>query len=106
MKKIKKTFLFILFIHLLYGCNSVKEGFSSNKKDSSDEFFVEKKAPLVMPPNYDELPAPNRNEVNADEKNENIKKLISKEDIENSKKTETSISNNSLEKKVLDKIKN
>ena len=31
---------------------------------------------------------------------------LSKEDIENSKKTETSISNNSLEKKVLDKIKN
>ena len=106
MIKIIKIFTLIVLLNLLNACNAVQEGFSSKKKISSDEFFVEKKAPLVMPPNYDELPAPNRSEVNADEKNENIKKLISKEDIENSKKTETSISNNSLEKKVLDKIKN
>ena len=106
MKKIIKIFTLIVILNLLNACNAVQEGFSSKKKISSDEFFVEKKAPLVMPPNYDELPVPNRNEVNTDEKNENIKKLISKEDVENSKKTETSISNNSLEKKVLDKIKN
>ena len=106
MKKILKIFTLIVLINSLNACNAVQEGFSSKKKISSDEFFVEKKAPLVMPPNYDELPVPNRNGINTEEKNENIKKLISKEDIENSKKIETSISDNSLEKKVLDKIKN
>ena len=31
---------------------------SNKKKNGSDEFLVEKKSPLVMPPNYDELPIP------------------------------------------------
>lgn len=105
MKKIKKIFLLILFIHLLYGCNSVKEGFSSNKKDSSDEFFVEKKAPLVMPPNYEELPIPKPENQQNEEKNDNIKKLISNENT-NTNKSISSDNNNSLEKNIIDKIKN
>ena len=56
MKKINQViFIYLTFI-ILNSCAAVQEGFSSNKKSGSDEFLVEKKAPLVMPPNYDELP--------------------------------------------------
>ena len=30
----------------------------NQKKSSTDEFLVEKKSPLVMPPDYNELPIP------------------------------------------------
>ena len=60
---------------ILSSCSTVKEGFTNQKKNNSDEFLVEKKSPLVMPPDYNELPIPN------EEKTENtneIKSLISK----------------------------
>ena len=58
MKKIKIYTLTIFFFIALQSCGTIKEGFSSQKKNSSDEFLVEKKSPLVMPPNFDELPTP------------------------------------------------
>ena len=49
---------FLIIIFFLASCSTVKEGFSNNKKNNSDEFLVEKKSPLVMPPNYGQLPEP------------------------------------------------
>ena len=77
----------------------------SNKKTGSDAFLVEKKAPLVMPPNYEELPIPKPENQQNEEKSDNIKKLIFDENTS----TDQSISsdnNNSLEKNILEKIKN
>ena len=45
-------------ILLLSSCGTIKEGFTNQKKSSTDEFLVEKKLPLKMPPNYEELPIP------------------------------------------------
>ena len=45
----------------LFSCGGLKEGFTNQKKNNSDEFLVEKKAPLVMPPDYKELPKPKNN---------------------------------------------
>ena len=98
-------FVFLTFI-FLNGCASVQEGFSSNKKkDGSDAFLVEKKAPLVMPPNYEELPIPKPENQQNEEKSDNIKKLISNENT-NTNKSISSDNNNSLEKNILEKIKN
>ena len=55
----KKILLLILLTTFLYGCSSVTDGFKLKKKDNADEFLVEKKNPLVLPPNYNELPVPN-----------------------------------------------
>ena len=35
-----------------------QRGIYKPKKSSSDEFLVEKKSPLVMPPDYNNLPVP------------------------------------------------
>ena len=59
MKKIK-SFIFILFVSMLVGnCSTLKEGFINDKKKGTDEFLVEKKQPLTMPPNFEKLPLPN-----------------------------------------------
>ena len=75
MKQFK--FYILIAIALLFSsCSSLKEGFVNQKKNNSDEFLVEKKSPLVMPPDYNELPIPNEENINK-ESNE-IKSLISK----------------------------
>ena len=54
----KRLIIYFLFLNLLTACESAREGFTLKKKDNSDEFLVEKKNPLVMPPNYGDLPEP------------------------------------------------
>ena len=104
MKQFK---LFILFNIILFltSCGSVKEGFSSQKKNNSDEFLVEKKSPLIMPPDYNELPVP-KEENFVTESNENeIKTLISK--TKNDKVVDNvDEKNKTFEELLLKKIKN
>ena len=52
---IKKLFLLLIIISL-YSCQSVKDALSGKKYESSDEFLVIKKNPLVLPPDFNELP--------------------------------------------------
>jgi hypothetical protein len=100
-------YLFAIFVSIfLSSCGSVKEGFSGQKKNNSDEFLVEKKSPLLMPPDYNELPIPNPENVNENKENDQIKDLIS-----NSENTKTVLDNNddnsgSIENLILGKIKN
>ncbi len=42
MKKIKILFIIIIPVIFLNACNTLKDGFRSQKKDSIDEFLVEK----------------------------------------------------------------
>ena len=70
MKKIFKLKTIITFILALNSCGTISEGFSSQKKNSVDEFLVEKKSPLVMPPDFNELPLPQQtNQVTENEEN-------------------------------------
>ena len=86
----------------LYSCSTVREGFTNPKKKSSDEFLVEKKSPLVMPPEFNELPIPNQNENTNQKKENNIKSLIS----DNNGNNDQEASNSDLEGSILSKIKN
>ena len=68
--KYLRIFILISSVLIFYSCGTIKEGFSNQKKNNSDEFLVEKKSPLVMPPDYNKLPVPNevldKNEQNKD----------------------------------------
>ena len=80
MKKIKVMLFLTIVFFTFQSCQTVKEGFTSQKKKSTDEFLVEKKSPLVMPPDFNELPLPKISENIEEEENEaghNIEKLIS-----------------------------
>ena len=104
MKYYKILFCFCLIL-FVQSCATVKEGFSNQKKNNTDEFLVEKKAPLVMPPNYNELPIPNEGDLSTEKNNNNVKDLISSPEDQKSISTDSN-SANSIEKSVLDKIKN
>ena len=104
MKKIKIYTLIIFFFIALQSCGTIKEGFSSQKKNSSDEFLVEKKSPLVMPPNFDELPTPTIDEVPTEDKSSSIKSLITSNE-EPTSSTQNNETNQNLESSILKKIK-
>ena len=98
-----KKILWVIFIFYFLGaCQSTKDALTLKKKESADEFLVEKKSPLVLPPNYGELPIPNENSV--DNKENETKASLDNDIVEinevikNSKPT-------SLEKSVLEEIK-
>ena len=97
-------FYILIAVALLFSsCTSLKEGFVNQKKNNSDEFLVEKKSPLVMPPDYNELPIPN--EKNTNKESNEIKSLISKSkngEIEENLDKKSS----SFEESILEKIKN
>ncbi|MDC0234319.1 DUF3035 domain-containing protein [Candidatus Pelagibacter sp.] len=100
--KLFKFYIVISIVIFLSSCGTIKDGFSNQKKNNSDEFLVEKKSPLVMPPDYNELPIPNEEKIEKD--NKDIKSLILK-----SKKDEITENSgeksSSFESSILKKIK-
>ena len=57
----KKIIYLLSLIFFLASCEtmcSIKRGLNGEKRVSTDEFFIQKKDPLIMPPNYDSLPTP------------------------------------------------
>ena len=59
---LKKTICLITLIFLVTSCagtwDSVKRGLTGEKQKSTDEFLVQKKDPLILPPDYENLPTP------------------------------------------------
>jgi len=104
MNNLKKLILLNVILFLT-SCGSIKEGFSSQKKNNNDEFLVEKKSPLIMPPDYNELPIPQTNEVKIISEESEIKELITNQDETNiSSETNKNVDKN-FEEILLEKIK-
>ena len=53
-----KNFFLIILLFILCSCQGFKDALSGKKFENSDEFLVIKKNPLVLPPNFNELPSP------------------------------------------------
>ena len=100
-----KILIILNLILFLTSCGTVKEGFVNQKKTSSDEFLVEKKSPLVMPPNFDELPEPKVSNTEINSEKNRIKKLISSSEEKNMPPNEPEDIKTSFEESVLKKIK-
>ena len=82
MKKIKLLFNALVFLSLfLTSCQSIKDGLSGRKQENSDEFLVQKKNPLVVPPDFMKLPKPQEEALNAEDmildEQTDIQKIIS-----------------------------
>ena len=101
-----KVLIFFQLILFLYSCSTIKEGFTNQKKSSSDEFLVEKKSPLVMPPDYNDLPVPDQNKETAETNENKIKDLVTKNENENGQNNSSVDGNLDIEQSILKKIKN
>ena len=99
------SFILITFLSLP-SCQTLKKGFQSQKKNSTDEFLVEKKSPLVMPPDYDKLPMPKQNQINDQKETTNqIEELIAIDNSKDDSLNKNDSLNQNTENFILDKIK-
>ena len=99
------SFILISFI-ILSGCQTLKKGFQSQKKNSTDEFLVEKKSPLVMPPEFSKLPNPEVVDNERQEfENNDIKKLITNNENSENTSSNSTKNNQNFENSILEKIR-
>ena len=102
MDKKKLTYIVLLTI-LTTSCGdtwgSVKRGLTGTKDKSTDEFLIEKKDPLILPPDYDDLPSPEERAL-VDKEVLSLEKKIS--ELSSSEETSTS---SSTEESILKKIR-
>jgi len=99
-----KNYFFLIILLFLSSCQGFKDALTGKKYENSDEFLVIKKNPLVLPPNFNDLPTPK--DVADTTQIENIENEI--EDLISSIKDSDEVSessSNDTESFVLEKIK-
>ena len=104
MEKIFKISIYLSVILIgMSGCQSLKDGLEGNKKSkSAEEFLINKKSPLVMPPDYSKLPLPENNSNQNENQDFDLKKVLEKNSNNPKGKTQT---NKSFQKSIIEKIK-
>ena len=92
-KKITYILLFIFLVSCANTFDSVKRGLTGAKKSSADEFLVKKKDPLILPPDFENLPTPDEAPILLEESSifENTLEDDGKADSPESKSVESSI---------------
>ena len=101
----KKIFLFFIFV-FLYSCQDIKEGLTGQKSKNSDEFLVQKKNPLILPPQFRDLPIPkneqfNKNKTDLEKEDFDIEELLGSSSFE---VIEEGIEKGSVEEGLLEEI--
>ena len=94
-----KILLILIITGLLTGCENIQRQLSMEKKENVDEFLIQKKNPLVLPPEFSKLPKPinETSRVDNEEEEIDLSKVLKKSDeneiLNTSTDLEKSISN-------------
>ena len=104
MKK-NNIYLILFMMFVTVSCQTLKNAVSGVKQENSDEFLVQKKNPLVLPPDFTDLPVPfeESSKVTEVQIEDDIEKLLGVEN--NTKKINDTSDSSSIESFVLKKIK-
>ena len=95
----KKIILILTTFILVVSCQGVKEAgkvLRNEKTNTTDEFLVKKRNPLVLPPNYEEILKPGETLKKKQDQEDNIKKLLKVVETKDDKKPPSSIENSIL----------
>ena len=108
MKKYKSLFFVTLVSLFLLSCQSVQDGLTLKKKENTEQFLIEKKKPLIMPPDFDDLPQPSNldleNEKAENESDDlNLDSLIQSSNKSNGENIDDEISSE-IQKKIDKKL--
>jgi hypothetical protein len=101
MKKINLLLIIAIF---LVSCGSVKEAgqvLRNEKKNTTDEFLVKKRSPLVLPPDFDVIPEPGSISKNKNSEEDTIKKILNAPNEEGINSNKSS----SVEESILNRIR-
>lgn len=101
----KKINIILIIFFSLTSCAGFQEAgkvLRNEKVNSTDEFLVKKRDPLILPPNYEDLPKPDSRIEDKKEKKNALKKILNASNEETSSKNSSS----STEKTILNRIRN
>jgi len=96
----------LLLLILLNSCGGLREAgkvLRNEKTVTTDEFLVEKKEPLVMPPDFKKIPKPGSLTSKQVDEKKRIKNILTKEDIQKNNKKQTSSSG--VEQSIIEQIR-
>ena len=96
----KKIIYILSLIFFITSCNavdSVKRGLTGAKRNTADEFLIKKKDPLILPPDFENLPTP-------DERSTAMEEISTIEKTLETAVEETSPTSSSVEELILKKI--
>ena len=96
-----KIFCLSLGFLLLVSCGDVGKTLRNEKIKTTDEFLVKKKGPLVLPPDYERVPAPDTIVQENDNEKNKIKKILKAP----AQEKKININSSSIEKSILEKIR-
>jgi len=101
----KNKILLFIALFFLTSCGALSDAgkvLRNEKKDTTDEFLVKKREPLVLPPDYDKIPAPNsKSDKDIQNSNENkIKKILENKEDKNSVGKKSSSTEESILKQI------
>jgi hypothetical protein len=100
----KNTIILFIMLFLLVSCSTIKDAgkvLRNEKIKTTDEFLVEKRDPLIFPPDYDKIPEPGTKKKPEISEEEKIKKILKAPAKKDSSQTKSS----SIEDSILDKIR-
>ena len=98
----KKIINIIAIFFLVTSCQSMKtakKALTGEKRTSTDEFLIQKKDPLILPPDYENLPSPDES-ITTNEEISTFEKTL-----EQSIEDDLSTSASSVEDSILKKIR-
>ena len=105
MKIINNILKIFMVSLLLFSCSGGLEGFKLKRKSTSgDEFLIEKKDPLVLPPDFSKLPNPEEDIQETEKEESQIEIVFKNDNSENDENENTDKSTTGLEKSILEKI--
>ena len=105
INKFKILFMITIFGLLSSSCSSVQKAFDPERKNSSDEFLIEKKSPLSMPPDFEKLPLPQNEQTDDQNQSDDIETLITNSQADNNENKSIENTGKELEQSIIDKIK-
>ena len=101
MRFIYNIFIILIVSSFLFSCEGIK---LKKKSSSGEEFLIDKKDPLILPPDFSKLPKPNEQPETVDEK-VNIKSVFDRDQVSTQEDNDKNSSKSNIKKSISDKIK-
>ena len=100
MKNINLLLIILILLSSCGGFSDAGKVLRNEKVITNDEFLVKKRNPLVLPPNYEEIPEPDSDSKKEESNEDNFKKILKAPNKSSSSKNKPS----SLEETILNRI--
>tara|TARA_B100000963_G_scaffold319177_1_gene300811 strand:- start:243 stop:551 length:309 start_codon:yes stop_codon:yes gene_type:complete len=101
MKNIYILLIILISLNSCSGMSDAKKVLRNEKIKTTDEFLVKKRNPLVLPPNFEEIPKPGTKPSKNENEEDKIKKILKGPKTDNTQSSKSK----SVEESILKRIR-